>query len=213
MLQPRLPNPLGRSIRRFLGTGLPPTVIVQHQTFPLSFVQTGSSALFWSYTFNLAQLPAANLAAFQALFDQYAVLEVRFTIRPTIDCHLLQNALSTGYVMPRIVSVIDNDDNSVPANADVLEEYDNRKETSVSDGAHVRVFKPTVLNQVYLSGIATGYSIPEGGNPIFLDTVNSTIPHFALRGMITAFTTNPADINDLYYDVIIDYRLAFKSVR
>lgn len=206
----RRPTQISRSLTRFNRTSQLSVPITQHLYKQHELTQTGATPTFFAYNFNLSQLPSSQVSAFEALFDQFRIAEVRFTLIPRSTNNNLQTQLSFGYLEPSIHTVIDYDDDTAVSSLDSLVEYDTYKHTRGSS-AHVRVLRPRPAMPVYGGAMASAYAMPLRAP--WLNLSDPQIPHYGIKGVLLPFTTNATETGALVYDMKIDYIIEFKAVR
>lgn len=154
----------------------------------------GATTFLAGYSFNLGQLAAGNLAAFQALYDQFKITKVVLRLIP-------KGNLGPAGVNPlgNVASCIDYDDANPPATFDDVLERQNFKLTRYGQ-IHTRVLKPCVNYQTQLAGVSTKQSP-------WLDINSFTQPHFGLKYAITSTAQQQE------FDTLLTFYLAFKQVR
>ena len=160
-------------------------------------VGTTAPGVAGAYNFALTQVP--NASDFTALYDQYKINLVKFTIIPRGNT---SNIVTGGNSMG-VFTVLDYDDSTVPANLDTLLQHQNMKMTR-SVQQHKRVFRPLVRDQLIGSGGAASRGQYRG----WIDCDDTTIPHFGIKYW---FQASPSGTQE--YDLKVDYYLAFKNVR
>lgn len=144
-------------------------------------------------------ITAAQLAAFQGLYDSYSIRKVVVKLLPKF------NSIDTNSnsLVP-IFSVIDTDDATLPPNLETLYQYGTCKMTRGSS-IHTRVIKPCV--NVVVDGPTAGAMIKRSP---WLDLGNSNVPHYGLKYGIPQL---PSGANPLDYDLEITSYVAFRGVR
>lgn len=199
-----------KSITRFNRTSQLSIPLTQHIFSQFEFAQVGSNPAFFAKSFRLDLLPAAQVAAFQSLFDQYRIAEIRFSIIPRSNNNNLQTQLNFGWLEPSVHTVIDYDDDTAPTALDQLVEYDTYKSTRGS-ATHVRVLRPRPALPVYGGGLGSAYAMPNWAP--WLNLSDPQVPHYGVKGCFLPFTTNATETGSLVYDMKVDFILEFKAVR
>ena len=109
-------------------------------------------------------------------------------------------------IMPKVYSVIDFDDSNAPASvADVLQ-YENMKVTRANQW-HSRYFKPAIADEVYASGITTGYGLRQNA---WLDCNSSQVEHYGIKVFTEAGNASTPRYD---FDVVCKFYMEFKNVR
>lgn len=141
-----------------------------------------------SFTVKLSDVP--NYTDFTTLFDSYKITHAQFKITPHFNVGQVPLGPQNTQVA-RLVTVIDQDDDSTPTGLTQLMQYSSLEE-SMLDRERVRNFKPRIQVQTYRSATTTGYTTPEG--PVWIDAAQTDVPHYCGKGLIcdtTASTDNP----------------------
>lgn len=157
-------------------------------------IPLGSSFSFNSFSFNLASLP--DVTNFTALFDQYMIKRVKWTLIPrTTD-----TSLTTGVnnYNTQTYSVIDWDDVVAPTSINDLCQYQNMKATQGSK-IHSRSFAPAV--RITAEGTTNAPKQYQ-----WLDLANTSVPHYGVK---CAFNQGSAP---QIYDIRVDMTVCFKGV-
>ena len=83
----------------------------------------------YGFNFSLNDLP--NYTEFTALYDQYKINAVRFTMLPQQTQSISIGSVNNPIANARVFSAIDYNDGSAPASVDELREYKTCKSTSI----------------------------------------------------------------------------------
>ena len=201
---------ISRSLTRFQRSSQLVVPITQHYYSQHEYSQTGSTPTFFAKAIRLDLLPSTQVTSLSAIFDQYRIREVRFTIIPRSNNNNLQTQLSFGWLEPSIHTVIDYDDDTVPTSLDALVEYDTYKATR-GTATHVRVLKPRPAVPVYSGPASTAYAMPTWAP--WINCADPDVPHYGIKGVFLPFTTNVTETGSLVYDLKIDYILEFRAIR
>ncbi len=180
---------------------------VQRVYEPQQLTQIGATTKFFGVNFTAGQLP--NWGSFVSLYDQYRITRIAYHILPKSNVNLLVSDTDVDRLISEVFTVIDLDSVTTPASINELLEYQSCARTP-STREHTRIWKPSVLNQVYESVATSGYSRQFDQ---WLDCDDDTIPHYGIRGCITAHTTNVTDDSILHFDVYIEVEIEFQNVR
>lgn len=157
-------------------------------------IPLGSSITFNAFSFNLASLP--DVTNFTALFDQYMIKRIKWTLIPrTTDTSLTTGAATYN---TQTYSVIDWDDVNVPTSLNDLCQYQNMKATQGSK-IHSRSFAPSV--RITAEGTTNAPKQYQ-----WIDLANTTVPHYGIK---CAFAQGSAS---QIYDIRVDMSIAFKGV-
>lgn len=163
-------------------------------------------------SFNLTQLP--NYTELTSLYDQYMIKGIRVNIQPLLTegiASVLSGSTNVwGY--PKLSTVIDYDDSTIPASEDVYMQYSTLRQTGAFK-EHKRYFKP----KCRLAGLDAGATITantvRGAN--WIDTGVPTVPHYGLKvfqpGPIASGT--PLVSSSIAYSVYATMYVACKNVR
>lgn len=137
----------------------------------------GATKILYSGSISLDQLP--NYTEFTNLFDQYRINLLKFNIVPTVNSNTEFSGTNPHLVLPEIWSVIDYD-GTYPSTFSAMSERQNCKKTRGST-VHKRIYKPTVLDEVYITASTYGFS-PKRKQ--WISTVNPNVPHFGSIAII-----------------------------
>lgn len=139
-------------------------------------------------TFSLADLP--NISDFTTLFDQYKFLGIKLIFT---SVRSYANATSTG-IQPLMFITVDRDTSTAPSTANEIREYASCKMWRFSDNGKpfTMFFKPTVLNEVYRSAVATA-TAPQRAP--WLSTSFVDAAHFGIRWVVNDIQSNAYTIN------------------
>lgn len=158
-------------------------------------------------SFNLAALP--NASEFTALFDQYKLMNVKLDFVPFGDTVNLPISTMTGtssVLSPGgpLILAVDYDDNTTPADAASLLQYQNSKVVPIPR-RHRMTIRPKFATEVYRSGVSTGYGARTG----WLDCANSDVPHYGVKYYMNAPSANSSSYT---YQVWANVTIAVKGV-
>lgn len=150
-------------------------------------------------TFSLADL--TNSAEFQALYDQYKIMAVKFTLMPKYS-----QALNTDgtFVLeqPQVHTVIDYDSSPLITMADAVQ-YPNMK-TTRGNSLHKRYLKPKLCINLLDN---TGGNVRSPTTKPWIDCANNRVLYRGILGVI-----NPGTVA-CDFDLKMTYYMAFKNVR
>lgn len=127
---------------------------------------------FSALSFQLGFL--GNVSGYQVLFDQYRIRCVVVTITPAVTANL--TTPSTNY-LPRLFTVIDYDDDSLPPTLTAMQQYDTLM-ISPPCTSVTRIIAPRVATQLYGGVSTTGYEPKENA---WIDMSNVSVPHYGLK--------------------------------
>lgn len=167
-----------------------------------SVTASSAGAVSTGYSFSISTLP--DIADFTALFDQYKLNKIEFTLVPNITSNDM-NPVTTYYEMPNVHTIIDRDDDATPGALINLMQYPSYRRTR-GHQVHKRVWVPSLAQTIYKTASTTG-TAQKG--PMWLDLADTTLPHFGLKLYIDQ--TNAA--TNIKYRLYIKYWLQFKGVR
>lgn len=170
-----------------------------------------------SFVFKLADVP--NVSEFTSLYDVYRIAGVKMVFYPASGNLVYdvtqQNATGIplspaqpGSLLPRFMTVIDEDDNTTPGSTSDLLQYQTLKITSGTK--HVVYLKPRFSATVYKNLAASGYAV--GPRKQWLDCSDSTTEHYGVK---YAYESTPSltPVGMFNMKVHITYYLEFKDVR
>lgn len=138
-----------------------------------------------AYNFYMSLLP--NWGEFAALFDRYRINKVVLRLIPQITSSVrdyADNANLTGAGTnigrnPRVLSVVDYDDSSVPASANIIREYSKcRVDMVVRQKPIVYKITPALLTEAY-EGVASTAYMPKWKQ--WVDFADVDTPHYGLK--------------------------------
>lgn len=177
---------------------LPPLTLQQKYT--ITNFANNTVPVYGSAAFTIAQLP--DIGSLTPLFDKYKILSVEVYFVPYLATEVVA---TVPIAVPRLHTVVDQDDNTIPASIGELEQYSTYVEVRGS-APLVRKFKPRALMAIYQSAIATGYAIAPD---VWLDLANDTIPHYGIKYAIGSMG-NP---NTFGYEIQVLMTATFTNVR
>lgn len=163
-------------------------------------------------SFSLSQVPGST--EFTTLFDQYMIKGVRVNFQPLLTEGIASSLSGSTNVwgFPKMSTVIDYDDTTVPATEDVLLQYGSLKQTG-SFKEHTRYFKPKVRIASFDSGAAVTANVVKGNQ--WIDVANPNVPHYGLKvfhpGPIASGT--PVTSSSIAYSIYATVYIACKNVR
>lgn len=150
-----------------------------------------------SLFFSLNQL--LNPTDFTNLYDQYQIKAVKVSLIPRYTEASAVNSQNIG----NFHSVLDYDDAAPPAALLPLLQYQNLKRTRTNQ-IHTRYLKPALANEVFNSGITTGYGPKKN---VWLDCNSDSVEHYGMKWFCDG------SVAGVTYDLSVKYYLAFKNVR
>lgn len=162
---------------------------------------TGGADTFKTLSFKLSDLPSYQ--EFTALYDQYCIKGVKFTLMPRF------NSSNPGLnpITPQTWSILDYDNSgtNITSQNEMLQ-YQNLKMIP-GTSYHKRYIVPAVDAEIY-NGLAVAAAAPQKN--VFLDTANASVEHFGVRIMIPAV---PFGSEQVFWDLKVKFYLAMKNVR
>lgn len=174
--------------------------VVAQKFSQVAFTNTAAATVYGAFSTNVAQMP--DIASFRTLFDKYKLLKVEIYFVPYLSD---MNTTSTASTMPRLHTVVDQDDEAVPASIAELEQYSTYTMCRGTQPLY-RVYKPRAIMQIYQSAIATSYALAPD---VWLDLANDTIPHYGCKYAFAA-----SGVANLFgYEVNVVLSAAFSNVR
>lgn len=142
---------------------------------------------------NLSSLP--NSAEFTSLFDQYRInfVVLKMFLRVSPDAQAAANAVS-----PRVYWTRDTNSSGVLTQAEMKQRADMRCAVLRPERPVIIKFKPNLLQNVYLSGVANAYE-PVYGK--YIDTASASAPYYGVLYNVTDFTNTNyfLDIEATFY--------------
>lgn len=129
-------------------------------------------------SFNLSQVP--NSGEFTSLFDQYCIKGIKVKVQPLLTEGIASAVSGSTNVwgFPKLSTVIDYDDTTVPATEDVLLQYASLRQTGAFK-EHKRYIKP----KVRIASLDTGGVVSATGTKSnqWISTSTPVVPHFGLK--------------------------------
>lgn len=177
------------------------------QTDTAITIGVGSPAAGYGYSFKLNDLP--NASEFTALFDQYRIKALKWHLIPKQGMGVMQAVPTAGGlqpIMPKIYTVVDYDDAAPPTSIDEMLQYQNVKITRANQW-HSRYFKPAIADEVYATGITTGYGMRQNA---WLDCNSSLIEHYGIKVFVEE---GNAQTPRWDFDIVCKFYMEFKNVR
>lgn len=171
-------------------------------------IATGAAGAGYAYAFQLNQIP--NQDDFTRLYDQYRIRAIKWQLIPKQGLAVLNSIPSgpaaTAPIMPKIFSVIDYDDATAPGGLDELLQYESVKYTRANK-THTRFLKPAIADEVFGSGITTGYAMRQNA---WIDCNSNQVEHYGIRVWAEGSTTFTPPWN---FDIMCKFYMEFKNVR
>lgn len=146
----------------------------------------------------------ANYTELTALYDQYRIMEVRVQFAP-LAASFGESTSSSAY--PTVFTVIDMDDDALPASIDVLKQYDTCQVTP-NGSAFERIIHPRSALAAY-SGTFTSYAQSPYGQ--WLDIASPGILYYGLKWGASPVTTASGSFQ--LYSITCTYTVQCKSTR
>lgn len=160
---------------------------------------TGSNVAAVAGAYYFVATNLSNWTSFAAIYDQYRVTGIEFTLRPRFESISLSTTSNTPMRL-----VIDYDDATVLSSLAAAEEYSNCMTVEAYQSAK-RVFCPAVAIAAY-SGAFTSYANRQRQ---WIDVVSSSVQHYGLKWYIPISPTTSVPV----WDVMISVCIEFKNVR
>ncbi len=165
-------------------------------------VATGEALVF---NFSLNDL--AQVANFQALFDQYRFEEVMIRLLPIVS---QATTTHSGLDVPDATQlVLDFDDGTALGSENAAEEYGSCQTLMPYEEAMIRL-RPAVAPAYFTSGAFSGYGV-EPSDGVWLDSASASILHYGVKGWIGAVPATSTDV--LGWQVRANYTVSFRRVR
>jgi hypothetical protein len=165
-----------------------------------AFTNTAAVTVYGAFSTNVAQMP--DIASFRTLFDKYKLLKVEIYFVPYLAD---MNTTSVASTIPRLHTVVDQDDETAPASISELEQYSTYAMCRGTQPLY-RTYKPRAIMAIYQSAIATSYAVAPD---VWLDLANETIPHYGCKYAFAASSV----ANIFGYTVEVVLTAAFSNVR
>lgn len=174
------------------------TVIGSNNVLTLSSLVTENG---FTFTFSLSQI--RNPTDFTNLFDMYQITKVDLYLKliSNPDASTV-NTLAGGY-FPVLWFIRDYDDGGTLSVATMQEKQGAKRIVLKPDMINKISVVPKFQKMVYQTLTSTGYGPGSG----FLDCVDSTVPHFALKTVLQA----PNAGVDWYVECQAKYHISFKG--
>ncbi len=172
-------------------------------------VQTNYSQ---GWAFRLSDLP--NVTEYAALFDQYKITGVKFKVMPKASSIANVSNSFTLSGFGQIITCLDFDDVTAPANKDEILQYNNVKVTHPNKQHH-RYIKPSMLNTIYRVGLTDAHAVVPCR---FIDMAYTDVPTYGLKMWIDAPQVNPLGGSPVtpatvLYDIYATYYFKCRATR
>lgn len=190
-------RPLARSA---IGKVLQPVQFFKRTQYANAWVcsQIGADT-FKNIEVKLSDVP--NHTEFTALYDQYCIKGISFTLMPRYNVN--QPTAGTSQT-PQTWSILDYD-GSFPTTSTQMLQYQNLKMVP-GTSYHKRFFVPAISNAIFNGTTPTAYSVKKRQ---WIDSANDTVPHYGATVMIPSVNMDSVSC----WDIKVTYYLAFKNVR
>jgi len=169
--------------------------------YSVSIAQVANATSLGSLSFILTQ--ATNYSGFADLYDTYRVDYLEYTFRPLMNAVGLSAPATT--IAPRILTVIDYDDNTTPTLSAMLEYSTLQMHTFQT---FTRRIKPCILTGAFNGTTVTASVTTEAP---WLDCAVGNIPHYGLKYAIDAGAVAQTLLQTWVVDLFVG--LSFKNVR
>ncbi len=149
----------------------------------------------------------AQVASFQAIFDQYKFEEVEIRLVPLTP---FPGLTQTSNDIPGLSQfVLDFDDGSVLGSENAAMEYDTCQTAASFEEVHIK-YRPAVAPAYFTSGAFSGYGVaPSDG--VWLDSASPSILHYGVKGWIGNLNTGSTSQHG--WSVRAQYTVSFRNVR
>jgi hypothetical protein len=155
-----------------------------------------------TYNFQLGFLD--NLSPFVALFDQYRIDAIRFTIVPQNNAiGLVTNSTTT---LEPLYCVIDYDDSNALTSVAQCREYDNCVILYPAESAQ-RTFQPRMALAAYSGGFSSYANVA----PTWVDVASASVQHYGVKLFVPQATAAQTLLQS--WNVEIEYFISFRSIR
>lgn len=160
-----------------------------------------------SIAFSLNDLP--SYTELTALFDKYRIAGVKLRFYPRINQQLLSSITSTtpSGIVP-IVTVIDYDDDSVPANLDELMQYQNFK---IHD--QFKPFSVFLRPQMAIAAYSGAFTSYASGRKIWIDAASPGVKYYGLKIGTQNYSSGSIATYDPTWDIFLTYYIQCKYPR
>lgn len=185
-----------RSVPRLLGGGQM-VHSFKRSSYNAAYQTVTTADIGGSFAFNLNLVPSA--AEFTALFDQYRIDKIVWTLMPRGN----SGEQGTNNLNTKVFSVLDYDDDTAPTSLNTLLQYPGVKCTKLAYD-HKRTIRPKFATTQYRSLTTSAYGARSG----WLDCDYSDVPHYGIKFWIQGPGSGTQII-----DLKTDFYLSFKGVR
>jgi len=159
---------------------------------------TLSTTTFGALTFRLINLP--NSGEFTSLFDQYKINAVNVQFFPQqTEVTRVNFPGDTAYAYARMLTAIDYNDSTPPAQVDDVREYENCEVRSVITPFSVYIDKPKYVDTT--GALRTGY----------IGTSSPSTIHYGLKYAVEII--NPGSAGTFAYRVEATYYISLKAIK
>jgi len=200
------PDPRGdipRPIRRTYETHscalpkLTQMVTFRQMSEPAAIIASAAAPVSVAINFQLASLDGASALA---IWDQYRIEAIRFTVIPGNNAINLQTA--TNILVPLYI-VIDYDDSTVLASQAAARKYDNCVILEPGESC-CRVFKPRAAIAAYAGAFTNFANVPSP----WIDVVSSGVQHYGIKYYV------PQSVGTVLqqWEIQAEYFISFRSL-
>lgn len=187
-----------------ISRSLPPTTVQYtcRQMESSSFTATPTTAITNTYYFTQGGLDGAS--NFSAMFDQYRLDAIRFSIIPQNNAINVQAAATVA--LAPVYCVIDYDDASALGSIAAARQYDNCIQLEPGESLS-RTFQPRLALAAY-SGSFASY-----GNmgPTWIDLASPNVQHYGIKVYVPGVDAAQTILQ--VWDVQIEYWFSYRSLR
>ncbi len=124
--------------------------------------------------FQLNTLP--NYTELTNLYDQYRIVCVEVRFIPSVTTAL--TGASVDNLLPRIATVADFNDGSLPTNLTSLQQYQSYR-ADLFNKVITRKIYPRTATAIYNNGATSGYAFND--QPTWVDTANPGVQHYGMK--------------------------------
>jgi len=145
-------------------------------------------------------------ASFAGVFDQYRIDKIEVKITPEMNALNDVNVASPNATNPMIYVALDFDDANTPTSLAYIRQYDNVQSAVYADGGFFITILPSFTPALWSGGAFTAYAVERAG---WIDASNLSVPHFGLKGCITALTAGSTQQVNWY--LTAKYFMSFRN--
>ncbi len=170
-------------------------------------VLNSSTAVYFALALTLADFP--QISTLGALFDQYRVEKLLFTMRARNNAVFIAGVSSPNGGVPYGYVVVDYDDSSAPASMSELQQYNNCRTFTGEEDVAIEIV-PALTPAVFSTGAFSGYEVSPS-NAHWIDLANTSVPFYGIKGGVGNLTLSTT--SSWTWDISVEAIISFRQTR